>query len=93
MAVPRWMRRFEIYAVCMIWPISTIVGIVGTYKLFMWSYGGRDCFRYVVIEEPMKGQWFQANPKSALGMDTPLANVPKFLETSPYTYDDNTGSD
>ncbi|PWV22282.1 hypothetical protein C3747_1g2021c [Trypanosoma cruzi] len=81
MALPGWARRFEVYAICMIWPIATIVGLVSTYKVFMWSYGGRDCFRYVAIQEPFKEQWYQANPKTAIGLDTPLAHVPKYLST------------
>ncbi|EPY30173.1 hypothetical protein STCU_04199 [Strigomonas culicis] len=84
MGLPGWMRRCEVYAICMVWPIATVVGLVGTYRIFIWSYGGRDCFRYVAIQEPFKEEWYQANPKSALGIDTPLANVPKYLDTPGY---------
>ncbi|KAG5495233.1 hypothetical protein JKF63_02288 [Porcisia hertigi] len=88
MGLPGWMRRCEIYAICMLWPIATVAGLVGTYRLFIWSYGGRDCFRYVAIQEPFKEEWYQANPKSALGMDTPLSHVPKYLETPGYAVED-----
>lgn len=80
-SVKRAYRKFELYAICMVWPVSAVTLLVGSYKLFMWSYGGKECFRYIVIQEPFKEQWYQANPKSVLGRETPLANVPQFLET------------
>lgn len=77
----RLRRKFELYAVCAVWPVAAVATVVGSYKLFIWSYGGKECFRYVVIQEPFKEEWYQANPKAVLGRETPLANVPKFLDT------------
>ncbi|CUG04221.1 transmembrane protein, putative [Bodo saltans] len=73
--------KMELYGICLLWPIAAVGVVVGSYKLFMWSYGGKECFRFIVIQEPFKEQWYQANPKAVLGRETPLANVPKFLET------------
>lgn len=77
----RLTAKLELYGICLLWPIVSIGTVVGSYKLFLWSYGGKECFRFIVIQEPFKEQWYQANPKAVLGYDTPLANVPKFLET------------
>ncbi|KAG8347405.1 hypothetical protein ERJ75_000325800 [Trypanosoma vivax] len=93
MTTPGWLRRFEVYAICLVWPAVGLGALVGTYRMFMWSYGGRDCFRYVAIQVPFKEQWYQANPKSVLGIDTPLAHVPKYLETPGHSYGDEEGQE
>ena len=74
-------QKLELYAVWAIYPTVAAMTMVGGYKLFIWSFGGKDCFRYTVIRQPQDNDWVKTNPKLALGRTTPLSNVPEYLET------------
>lgn len=68
----------------MVWslyPIATAALLVGSYKVFIWSFGGKECFRYAVIREPQDQEWIKANPRNVLGRSSPLSEVPSYLET------------
>lgn len=77
----RLSTKIEMAAIFSFWPICTIAAGIGAYRLLIWSYGGSDCFRYMVVQEPFKEEWFTNNPRAALGRSMPLQDTPKYLET------------
>lgn len=78
---PRWFRKLELYSLCGVWAVVGLGSVVASYRLLMWSFGGREGFRFIVMQLPLEEEWHRANPRAVLGLDTPLSNVPKFLET------------
>ena len=63
-------------------PLIGIAGFIGgSFKTLVWSYGGTDCFRYALVREPMQEEWYKVNPNTLIGRATPLADVPKYLDT------------
>lgn len=79
----RWKRYCEIYLFCSVWPIMTIGGVVGGWKLLMWSYGGRESFRQLIMKDPYEEQWYLGNPRSIFYREAPLGSVPTHLVEKP----------
>lgn len=77
----KFTKKLELYAVWAIYPAVAAATMVGGYKIFIWSFGGKECFRYTVIRQPQDNDWVKTNPKLALGRTTPLSSVPEYLET------------
>jgi len=78
----RFRVRLEASAIAIFYLSATAAWVYGTFKLIMWSYGGRDAFQFIVLHRPMTERWFDANPKTFIGRSTPLSDVPEYLETA-----------
>eukprot|EP00760_Papus_ankaliazontas_P024442 PhM_4_TR2312/c0_g1_i2/m.45947 len=72
----RLRRHVEIWALCMVWPITGVAAVYGGYRALMWSYGGRDEFRRQILLDPNEKEWFMVNPRKVFFRDAPLSNVP-----------------
>lgn len=77
----KFLKRFELYVLLAAMPAIGVAATYATFKAFIWSFGGRECFRYAVIKEPQEKDWVRANPRDVLGRDAPLSRVPDYLET------------
>ena len=76
----RWKRYCEIYLICSVWPIALVSCVYGGWRLMLWSYGGRDMFRRMVITDPLDEEWHLANPRQIFFRDAPLAHLPDYLQ-------------
>ena len=75
-------RKFvEVGLLASFWPCLGVSLTYFGYKVMMWSYGGREVFRFAVIQQPLEQNWMNVTPKVLLQREAPLSEVPKRLET------------
>lgn len=83
----RIVRRLRLYGemvvLSLMWPVGSAAVLYACYRGIMWSFGGRDNFRKIVLREPMEGEWFDVNPRGIAYRDAPLSAVPEHITAKP----------
>lgn len=75
----RWRRYVEIYALGALVPIFMFFGGRHMWHLYLWSFGGREEYRRLWIQQPIEEQWYNSNPRQVFFRDAPLSAIPKHL--------------
>lgn len=79
----RWKRYMEIYAVGAIVPIAMFFGFRKMWHFYLWSFGGREEYRRLWIQQPIEERWYDSNPRQVFFRDAPLSAIPKQLTEKP----------